>query len=147
VTRQSTSWREQEQRIFSVIGGEDVDSKTAFRRWHKHLTTSLTLPCDVTGIEDFQWEEFFVCGPGDRSEYKELRMTRPSHRDVFELTAVEVDAASEWCLVPDELKAHVRRKTDGKRFVLGLSELKSTDRRSKNYQVLHDYSVWLVNYL
>jgi hypothetical protein len=104
------------------------------------------LPCDVTGIEDFQWEEFFVLGPGNRADYKKLQQNRPSYRDIFELTSITLDSESEWCMVPDELKAHVHRKTDGKRFVLGLSELKATDKDSQNYQMLHDYTVWLVNY-
>jgi hypothetical protein len=49
-------------------------------------------------------------------------------------------------MVPDELKAHVRRKTDNKEFVLGLSELKGTSKGSENYRILHDYALWLVNY-
>ncbi len=49
-------------------------------------------------------------------------------------------------MIPDEVKANVRRKSDGKRFVLGLSELKVTNKDSQNYQLLDDYAVWLVNY-
>jgi hypothetical protein len=104
------------------------------------------LPCEVTGVEDFRWEEFYVFGPGSKREYQQLRQDQPSYRDVFEVLAIRMSTFSEWCLVPDELKAHVRRKADGRRFVLGLSELKTTDKRSTNYQLLHDYSVWLTNY-
>jgi hypothetical protein len=35
--------------------------------------------------------------------------------------------------------------SDKKKFVLPLADLKSTDRKSKNYQLLDDYSVWFVN--
>jgi len=49
-------------------------------------------------------------------------------------------------MAPDELKAHVRRSSDGKQFILGLSELKATNKDSQNYGLLHDYAVWLVNY-
>ena len=139
-------WREQEQRILAAIGDVDVDADLAFRRWHSHLASRLMFPCDVTGIEDFQWEEFFVIGPGNRAEYRRLQQSQPSYRDVFELTSITLDSESEWCMVPDEVKAHVRRKTDGKRFILGLSELKATNKDSQNYQMLHDYAVWLVNY-
>lgn len=141
-----SDWDEQEKRILAVIGDEDLDVRIATQRWHGHLASCVTLPCEVTGIEDFQWEEFFVLGPGDRAEYKRLHENQPSYRDLFELTSISVDSDSEWCLVRDELKAHVRRKTDGKQFVLGLSELKATNQGSQNYQVLHDYAVWLVNY-
>jgi hypothetical protein len=140
------NWREQEQRILAVIGDEDLDPVAATPRWYGHMASCLRLPCDVTGIEDFQWEEFYVLGPGDKAEYKRLQRARPSYRDVFELTSISIDADSRWCMFPDELKAHVRRKTDGKTFILGLSELKAADRRSQNYQMLHDYSVWSANY-
>jgi hypothetical protein len=107
-----------------VIGEVDVDGDEALRRWYRYLTSRLMLPCDVTGIEDFQWEEFFILGPGDNAEYKRLQQNQPSYRDVFELTCISLGSESRWCLVPDELKAHVRRKSDKKEFVLGLSELK-----------------------
>jgi hypothetical protein len=138
-------WNDHEQRILAVIGDENVDVEEAFRRWHQYLASRLTLPCDVTGIEDFQWEEFFVFGPGDEAEYRRLKQNQPSYRDVFELTSISLRSTSRWCMVPDELKAHVRRKSDGKKFVLGLSELKATSKGSKAYRMLHDYSVWLVN--
>jgi hypothetical protein len=56
-------WHEQEQRILSVIGNEDVEPDEAIRHWYRRLLSSLKLPCDVTGIEDFQWEEIYVVGP------------------------------------------------------------------------------------
>jgi len=119
--------REQERRILAAISDLDVKDEVAFRRWYKYLASHLTLPFDVTGIEDFQWEEFFVLGPANKAVYKRLQRKRPSYRDVFELTSIIAASdysESEWCMFPDELKAHVRRKSDGKRFVLGLSELK-----------------------
>ena len=68
------------------------------------------------------------------------------YQDAFEPTAVAVDSDSEWSMFSDDLKAHVRRKTDGKKFILGLSELKATNEHSYDYQLLHDYAVWLINY-
>ena len=40
----------------------------------------------------------------------------------------------------------VQRMEDGRKFELCLSELEATDRLSKNYQLLDDYSCWFVNY-
>ena len=45
----------------------------------------------------------------------------------------------------DDIAACVRRNSDGKEFVLGLAELKATDRKSRNYQLLDDYAVWFAN--
>ncbi len=45
----------------------------------------------------------------------------------------------------EDLAGHVRRKTDGKEFHLGLAEIKAVDKKSPNNQLLDDYAVWLVN--
>jgi hypothetical protein len=45
----------------------------------------------------------------------------------------------------EDIGADVRRISDGKKFLLGISELKATNKKSKNYQLLDDYSVWFVN--
>lgn len=52
---------------------------------------------------------------------------------------------SEWMLFWEDIAAHVRRASDGKRFVLGLSVLKATDKKSDNYRLLDDYGVWFMN--
>jgi hypothetical protein len=39
----------------------------------------------------------------------------------------------------------MKRVSDKKKFTLPLAELKAADKRSKNYQLLDDYSVWFVN--
>jgi len=53
---------------------------------------------------------------------------------------------SQWAMCfEDDIGAYVRRISDGKKFLLGLSELKATDKKSKSYQLLDDYSVWFVN--
>ena len=45
----------------------------------------------------------------------------------------------------EDLAGHVRRKSDGKEFYLGLAEIVAVDKKSKNYQLLDDYAVWFVN--
>ena len=45
----------------------------------------------------------------------------------------------------EDIGAHVRRKSDGKEFWLGLAELKAVDKKSANHQLLDDYAVWFVN--
>lgn len=137
----------QESRIRTILGNaEDLDFDGAVGVFFDHLQRSLDLPCEVTGIEDFRWEEFYVFGPGDRQEYAQLKQTQPSYEDRFELLAIEKDAVSEWMLFAGEdIAAYVRRKSDGKEFYLGLSELEAADKRSQNYQLLDDYSVFFVN--
>jgi hypothetical protein len=100
----------------------------------------------VTGVEDFRWEEYYVIGPGDPKEYERLRQNQPSYQDVFELLAIENDVWSEWMMFHGEdIAGHVRRKSDGKEFYLGLAEIKAVVKKSKNYQLIVDFAVWLVN--
>jgi hypothetical protein len=142
-----TKQDEQDARIDTILGDARAMSlEDARDKFYEHLCGALELPCVVTGIEDFNWEEFYVFGPGSRKEYERLRKTQPSYRDKFDLLAIEKDALSEWMLFRGEdLAAHVRRQSDGQEFYLGLAELKAVDKKSRNYQLLDDYSVWLVN--
>ena len=133
---------------FEAIIGDDEESRfdECITKFYDHLTTSLQLPCDVTGTEDFRWEEYYVIGPGDPKEHERLRKNQPSFEDTFELLAIEPDAYSEWMMFHDEdLGAHVRRKSDGKEFWLGLAEIEAVDKKSPSYQLLNDYAVWFVN--
>jgi len=104
------------------------------------------LPCEVSGVEDFRWEEYYVLGPGSQKEYARLRQEQPSYRDRFDLFKIELGPISEWMLFEGEdIAAYVRRKSDKKEFILGLAELKAVDKKSSNYQLLDDFAVFLVN--
>ena len=137
----------QDARIAAVLSGcEDATFEECVTKFYEHLKTSLQLPCDVTGSEDFPWEEFYVLGPGDPAEYERLKKDQPSFEDVFELIAIVPDAYSEWMIsVGDDLGAQVRRKSDDQEFLLGLSDLVAVDKKSNNYQLINDYAVWFVN--
>jgi hypothetical protein len=137
----------QDARLAAIVGeGEDSTFDEDVDKFYHHLKKSLQLPCDVTGIEDFGWEEYYVIGPGNPKEYERLRRTQPSYRDTFELLAIENDISSEWMMFHNEdLAGHVRRKSDGKEFHLGLAEIKAVDKKSKQYQLLDDFAVWFVN--
>jgi hypothetical protein len=136
------------QRIDAVLGdSRERGFTTAVKVFFEHLRCSLVLPCEVTGIEDFQWEEVYVIGPGDRREYERLKKHQPSSRDRFELVGIGLGEYSEWMMFAGEdIAAQVRRKSDGKAFTLGLSELTVVEKKSPNYQVLDDYAVFFVNY-
>lgn len=134
----------QDARIESILGeDESLSFDDAVKKFYEHLTKFLQLPFDVTGVEDFRWEEYYVLGPGSPKEYERLRETQPSYKDIFELQSIENDGYSEWKLFHDEsLIGNVRRKSDNKEFYLGLSEIEPVDKESVNYQLLQDYSVW-----
>jgi hypothetical protein len=86
------------RRIDKIIGGEDDPAKAA-KLWFAHLRDNLELPCEVTGLEDFRWEEPYALGVGDPIEYRRLCRQQPSYLDVFTLERIEPSAAeSEWRL-------------------------------------------------
>src|SRR5439155_20756979 len=74
------------------------------------------------------------------TEYKRLRKHQPSYQDKYDLLAIEKGVFSEWMLFRGyDIGAHVRRKSDGKEFWLGLAELKAVAPKSPAAQMLHDF--------
>ena len=142
-----TEFDAQQARIDAIFGDdEELSFEQAFEQFYQHLTQSLQLPCDVTGIEDFRWEAYYVLGPGDGAEYVKLCKTQPSYQDTFELLSIEKEMVSEWMLFGGEdLAARVRRQSDNKQFYLGLAEVEAVEQGTGNYQILDDYSLWFVN--
>jgi hypothetical protein len=135
-----------DKRIAEILGREALDFDEAVVVFYDYLKANLLLPCEVTGIEDFRWEEIYVFGPGNKEEYEHLKKTQPSYTDHYELLDIVREAQSEWIMFWEEdIGAEVRRISDGKKFLLGLSELKAVDRNSKNSKLLDDYCVWFVN--
>lgn len=134
---------EQKRRIASVFGGDEVpevNSKT-LRAYLAYFKKNLEFPCYLTGIEDFSWEERYVFGYGSKTQYEELKKTRPSYTDTFKLLGFDDDIDEGYGIL-----ANVKRVSDKRKFALSLADLKATDEQSKNYQLLHDFSVWFVNY-
>ncbi len=103
---------EQFERIEEIIGaGEDFELGAAVEKYCAHLRQHLILPCEVTGMEDFNWEEFYVIGPRSRREYDELQKTQPSYRDRYDLKEIEYGPVSRWMLFGgDDIAAQVRRQ-------------------------------------
>ncbi len=134
------------KRIEAIVGGDPEPTFEQGRAaFFQHLQKQLTLPLKVTGIEDFNWEESYVIGPGDHREYARLRKSHPSYQDEYELLSIELGPISEWMLFRDDIAAHVRRLSDNKQFTLGLAELKSLGKPSPSGRLLHDYGVYFVN--
>jgi hypothetical protein len=136
----------QDQRIADIFGTKDVPDVTdeTLETYLDYLKQHLEIPCQVTGIEDmgcFAWEEYYTFGPGSERQYEKLKKKRASYTDTFELLSFDDDYDEDYGLV-----VNVRRLSDKKKFVLTLSDLKATDKKSKNYELLDDFSVWFVNW-
>ena len=113
---------DQHQRIEAIVG-DSKDFDAAVTQFFEYLQNSLEFPCVVTGLEDFDWEEFYVLGPGDLDEYEQMKKTQPSYTDRYNLLALERERFSQGMLFDEDLAAHVSRQSDGQEFILGLAEL------------------------
>jgi hypothetical protein len=135
-------YEKQEKRIIVILGIKKLDvTRKTLSTYLKYLKNHVEIPCQLTGIEDFEWEEAYVFGFGSKREYEELKKTQPSYTDKFSLIDFIDDIDDEY----DGIFVNVQRLSDKKQFILPLADLKSTDKKSKNYQLLDDYSVWFVN--
>jgi len=93
----------QDERIESILGENlDSDFDQAVEAFYEYNKAHLLLPCEVTGIEDFRWEEFYVLGPGSKREYDQLKKTQPSYRDRYTLFDISRGTESQWMLFPGE---------------------------------------------
>ncbi len=118
----------------------DVDEETLLT-YREYLRKHLQLPCQLTGIEGFSWEERFVFGYGSQAEYEQLKKKNASYTDTFDLLTIHWKPDSFYGLMVE-----VKRVSDKKKFLLPLADLNAVDEASPNYQLLDDYSGWFVNH-
>jgi hypothetical protein len=131
----------QENRIEKILGEDNLEvSDESLEMYRSYLQKNIKRPCQLTGIEDFSWEEYYILGPGDKNEYEELKKTQPSYQDVYTFISFDDQVEDEGLMVK------VIRISDRKQFVLPLADLKATDKKSPNYRLIDDYAVWFVNY-
>jgi len=139
-----TKYEKQDARIADIIAEGDLDdeknekSDETLAKYFSFLTTNISFPCFLTGIEDFPWEESYILGGANKSEYEQVKKSNPSYKDTFELIKFEGGG-------DEQIFAIVKRQSDNKEFVIELDWLKAKDKRSKNHQILDDYAVWFVN--
>jgi hypothetical protein len=130
----------EEKRILKILGKDCGRTLKNSERYRIFLLEQLSFPVRVTGLEDFPWEEPYVLGVWDFSEYEELKKTQPSFTDTFDLEGLEPPVENS------DVVARIRRITDGLEFEMGLSWLVAVDDKSKVGQLLSDYGVWHTNY-
>ena len=136
----------QDKRILNVFQLDEIPevSNETLEIYCNYIRENLTLPCSLTGIESigyFSWEERYLCGYGDKKDYEEIRKREGSCKDKYELRKFTAEVIDDWDIV-----VKVIRKNDKKKFEIPLSELEVIDEKSSDYQLLNDYTVWIVNW-
>jgi hypothetical protein len=135
----------QEARIEAILGGSRGDMGDAIKAYFAYLQKSLRLPCEVELIEMLSWEEGFFFGAMSRGKFENARRKRPSSDDAFELVSLSLGGYGEWMTFSEDVCAHVVRSSDKRKFVLGLADLRAVDKALPAFELLDDYSCWMVN--
>ncbi|MEG3838164.1 calcium-binding protein [Microcoleus sp. Z1_C3] len=131
-----------ETKISKILGSKNIDfSLKNSVKYLEYIKQNIQLPCHVTGIEEFEWEEEYTMGSGSKKEYARLKKTQPSYTDRFTINRLE-----DLVLQEEGIFVEVQRVGDRQKFMLPLSELESVDVTSRNNQLLDDYAVWFINY-
>lgn len=132
----------QEIRFDDILGEGNLNvSISSLVIYRNYIQKNIQFPCDLTGREDFSWEEIYIFGSGDKNEYAELKKSQPSYTDTYTFISFDDQIDKN-----DGLMVKVKRISDLKQFVLPLTDLKVSDVNSHNHQLIHDYAVWYVNY-
>lgn len=131
-----------EHKVQKILNVKNIDvSEKSLKKYLEFLKKNIKMPCNLTGQEEFVWEEEFVFGRGNKKEYEKLKKIRPSYSDVFKLLRFE-DLISEEVGILVE----VQRVSDGKNFTLPVADLEATEENSPNRDLFDDYAIWFFNY-
>ena len=134
----------QEKRIAAIFDNDKVlkvNNKT-LQTYLAYLKVNLDLSSELTGIEDFGWEEYYIIGHGSMEEHEKLRKTRPSYLDTYKVIGLNDKTDEKYGIL-----VTVRRVLDRKKFVLPLADLETKNKKHPCYQLLDDYSVWFANWM
>ncbi len=131
------------QKLEEILGTTDLEvNQTNLKKYLKYLRKNIQFPCSVTGMEEFEWEEHYSMGSGSKKEYQELKKSKPSYTDTFNLLKLDDKLDIE-----NGILAEVERTTDNQKFTLPLAELETVVEDSDNAELLEDYSLWFFGYL
>ncbi len=135
-------WEVFEQKLEEILGTSNLEvNPTNLKKYFKYLKQNLTIPCLVTGMEEFEWEEHYTMGPGSKKEYQKLKKTQPSYTDEFNLLKLDSKLDIEYGIF-----AVLERTTDNQKFTLPLADLETVVEDSINAELLEYYSMWFFTY-
>jgi len=130
-----------EKRIGIIFGKQCDRNNNTIKKYYHYLVKQIQLPCYLTGLEDFPWEELYILGGWSKKEYEKLKQEKPSYTDQYELLKILEPKKED-----EDIFVRVKRLSDKKEFEIGLDWLKTLHSKDKNFQLLDDYAVWHTNY-
>ncbi|MEB3829720.1 hypothetical protein [Phormidium sp. CCY1219] len=131
-----------EENIANILGTQDIEvNERNLKTYSNYLKKTMTKPCYLRGIEEFEWEKYYLSGSGSEKEYAKKQKTNPSYEDTF-----------KWVKFADEIDEEqglfviVERTSDRRKFTMPLSNLEAVDESSSNSRLFGTYYLWLVYY-
>ncbi|MBK4732027.1 hypothetical protein JJD41_19445 [Oxynema sp. CENA135] len=138
---------ELESKVSSILKTEDIEvNKKNLKTYLNYIKNKISLPCHLTGIEPFAWEEdYFDSPPHIQKKSPKPKATLPSFENVFLLLGFEENVSLE-----EGIRVQLKRTSDRRKFVLPLVDLEvygDLDNSYKeNHELLNTYEIWFVNY-
>lgn len=121
--------------------GKDVSrSAVNTRSWLNYILNHVTLPTKVSGIEEFSWEEPYIMGGWNQTDYEELKKTNASYSDMYDLVRVSLPENH------DILMAEIIRISDQSTFHMRLCFLEGCSGVKAVDSIIDAYSYWHYNY-
>ncbi|HBK96530.1 MAG TPA: hypothetical protein DD001_03970 [Microcoleaceae bacterium UBA10368] len=134
--------KEFERKLSQIINPNTLDVGVKnFLKYLEYLKQNMIVPSQVTGREEFRWEQEYLSSPGKKKEYETLKKTQPSSTEIFQIVRLRDSVFQH-----DGIMVDVQRLTDKQTFILPLVDLKAIDCSSPNHQLLEDYTLWFINY-
>lgn len=131
-----------EPKIISILGTKKITVNWAnMQKYLAYLNQSIQRPCILTGNQEFEWEEYYVFGPGTQKQHEKQRKTKPSYMDQFKLISLVKEVSESEGIV-----AQVERLSDRQKFTLPLCQLEEAEPTTENYELIDDYVTWFENY-
>jgi hypothetical protein len=131
-----------EPKIISILGNKKIQVNWAnLQKYLAYLNKALKRPCILTGNQEFEWEEYYVFGPGAQKQHEKQRKTKPSYMDQFKLISLVKEVSESAGII-----AQVERLSDRQKFTLPLCQLEEAEPTTENYELIDDYVTWFENY-
>jgi hypothetical protein len=131
-----------EPKIISILGTKRIQVNWPnLQKYLAYLNKAIQRPCILTGNQEFEWEEYYVFGPGTQKQHEKQRKNQPSYMDQFKLISLVKEVSESAGII-----AQVERLSDRQKFTLPLSQLEEAEPTTENYELIDDYVTWFENY-
>lgn len=139
---EDVDFAELEPKIISILGSKKIQVNWLnLQKYLAYLNKSIHKPCILTGNQEFEWEEYYIFGPGTKKQHQKQRQTKASYIDRFKLINLIKEISES-----QGIMAEVERLSDKKIFIIPLYQLEEAEPTTANYELIDNYVTWFENY-